>query len=74
MQWAYRWMEPTDVVPWFDAGLGPGDADVVDSLQQHGVQPAHLAVIIDGRSAIRLYREHQSVGQLVAALRASGNL
>lgn len=73
-QWLSRWMELADAVVWFEAGLGPYEAELVVSFQEAGLRPDHLGLIIDGRTAIRIYRDHRSIGQLVAALRAAGYL
>jgi Translation initiation factor IF-2, N-terminal region len=73
-QWTRQLMEKEDVVPWFDAGLGPNEAEIAHALLQHGVLPRHLKIVVGGRSAVTLYRDTRSVERLVATLRGDGHL
>ncbi len=59
---------------WFDAGLGPNEAEIAHALLQHGVLPRHLKIVVEGRSAVTLYRDTRSVERLVATLRGDGHL
>jgi hypothetical protein len=72
--WTGNFMDEETVTAWLDAGVRPEDHAVVHSLITHGVDPAHLGLMIDGQRIRALLRSGATATRVVGLLRAHGHL
>jgi hypothetical protein len=68
-EWANKGITEEIAAAWWDAGLGPHDHGTVQALRSHGLQPADLALRVDGQRVGALLRGGASAAYVVGLLR-----
>jgi hypothetical protein len=69
-RWAKRIIAPDEMRAWRSAGLGAYDDSIAETCMTNALYPDHLRMVVDGQSMVSRLRGGESIGSVIARLRA----
>jgi hypothetical protein len=69
-RWAKRFIAPDERRAWRNAGLGAYDDAIAETCVTNGLYPDNLRMVVDGQSIVSRLRGGESIGSVIARLRA----